>query len=411
MSPPPTVAELLDGLRREERRSHDLLHMVPSENVLSPRARAAYAGTLQARYSFGDGGLNPSWPAMDWFERVERDTEEELAALLGADRLSARPLSGMNAMAVALAASGAADVVSVAVSDGGHAVTSQMARKLGARVHNLPLNPCGGGIDVAAAARDVERLPGPVLIYVDEYCTVRPLRVAGLAALVPPTTVIHYDASHILGLVAGGAVANPLADGAHSIGGSLHKSFPGPHRGVLATNDDTVHEAFRAESARWVSHHHPGHTLALAITLAELRDGWRDYAASVVGNARAFAESLFDLGVPVYGSGFGFTECHQVFIDVAEIMDPRDAAGRLLEAGIRMNAIDIPQLRRGGLRAGLQELTRRGLDEPGARGVAGIVAAAVRGDGDPVALRTRSRSIVERLTWTPSPRDAAAVRG
>ena len=343
---------------------------------------------------------------MDWFEQVERDSEEELSSLLGAEYVSLRPLSGMNAMTVALAASGAKDVMSVAVSDGGHAVTSQMAQKLGARVHMISLDPISGEIDVDATLQTVERLAGPTLIYLDQYCTVRPLRVAQLAARIPPNVILHYDASHILGLVAGGAVANPLVDGARSLGGSLHKSFPGPLRGMLASRDRVSHEAFGAESARWISHHQPGHTLALAITLAEMRNGWQHYALSVVRNAKAFAQALWALGIPVHGAEFGFTECHQVFIDVSDIVDPEYASRCLLDAGIRMNAIDIPQLGRVGLRAGLQELTRRGLDESGARSIAEIAASAIVRDVDSPTLKRRSISISEQLAWEGLPSSA-----
>ena len=37
--------ELIEGLQREQERSREVLHMVPSENVLSPLARSAYSGT------------------------------------------------------------------------------------------------------------------------------------------------------------------------------------------------------------------------------------------------------------------------------------------------------------------------------------------------------------------------------
>jgi len=391
-----SVADLLGQLLQAEVRSSNLLHMVPSENTLSPAARSAYSGTLQSRYSFGDGA---AWPAMEWFESIEQAAAAELATLLECHHLSIRPLSGMNAMTVALSAFAPACVVSVPVSAGGHAVTAQMARRLGATVHNLPLLDDEGGIDVPSAARLIARLPQPVLVYLDQYCAVRPLRVDDLATNLPPGTTVHYDASHIMGLVVGGVVPNPLKDGASSLGGSLHKSFPGPHRGVLAASDAACHQQLEHETSAWVSHHHPGHTIALAITLEEMRGHWPEYAGQVVSNARAFAANLAERGIPVYGSRFGYTECHQVFIDIEPVMDPAQAAHRLLDAGIRVNAIDIPQLGRVGLRAGLQELTRKGLNEAGATEIAGIVGATIDQRTDVRVLQKRSRAIVEDLSW------------
>jgi glycine hydroxymethyltransferase len=403
MMRPRSVTDLLADLDREERQLTQMLHMVPSENVLSPTARLAYEGALQCRYSFGDRRFNAAWPAMEWFEQLEQDVEDELALLFGASYISTRPLSGMNAMTIALGAPAPSSVVTVAIEDGGHAVTGRMARRLGATVHHLRLLPDDGGIDLAATARLVEGLPTPTLIYLDQYCSVRPLAIDGLAEALPPGTPIHYDASHVLGLVAGEVVPSPLAHGASSMGGSLHKSFPGPHRGALGTNNRDFHAMLVEESSGWVSHHHPGHTLALAITLAEMRGRWQEYAEQVVRNARAFAACLSGLGVPVYGAHFGHTECHQVFVDVAEVTPPEHAALRLMEAGIRVNAIEIPQLGRVGLRVGLQELTRRGLNGPGANEIAAIVKACVIDGAASSGLRRRTAALAETLSWqTPT---------
>ncbi len=44
---------------------------------------------------------------------------------------------------------------------------------------------------------------------------------------------IAYDASHVLGLIAGGEFQDPLREGADFITSSTHKTFPGPQGGVI----------------------------------------------------------------------------------------------------------------------------------------------------------------------------------
>ncbi|EQD64026.1 serine hydroxymethyltransferase, partial [mine drainage metagenome] len=45
--------------------------------------------------------------------------------------------------------------------------------------------------------------------------------------------LLFYDASHVLGLIAGGVFQDPIREGADVLFGSTHKSFFGPQGGLL----------------------------------------------------------------------------------------------------------------------------------------------------------------------------------
>src|SRR4030067_3600624 len=47
---------------------------------------------------------------------------------------------------------------------------------------------------------------------------------------------VAYDASHLLGLMAGGVFQEPFKEGADFITSSTHKTFPGPQGGVILGN-------------------------------------------------------------------------------------------------------------------------------------------------------------------------------
>ena len=50
---------------------------------------------------------------------------------------------------------------------------------------------------------------------------------------------VAYDASHVLGLIAGGQFQDPLREGADFITSSTHKTFPGPQGGVIMGSPNT----------------------------------------------------------------------------------------------------------------------------------------------------------------------------
>ena len=57
--------------------------------------------------------------------------------------------------------------------------------------------------------------------------------------------IITYDASHVLGLIAGGKFQQPLKEGADVMIGSTHKTLPGPQGGIVLTNNGELYEKLK----------------------------------------------------------------------------------------------------------------------------------------------------------------------
>jgi glycine hydroxymethyltransferase len=188
-------------------------------------------------------------------------------------------------------------------------------------------------------------------------------------------TILHYDGSHVLGLIAGGEFSQPLAEGADILLGSTHKTFPGPQGAVvLSSNRDNNPKYFkkvqRAIFPGLVSNHHLWRLPPLAITLLEMREFGAHYAKQVIANAQALAKALDRESIPVLAKSLGYTQSHQVLVDVAEFGGGGTAAKQLEIANIICNknllskddinkAMENPS----GLRLGTQEMTRWGLKE------------------------------------------------
>ncbi len=344
---------------------------IPSENMLSPMARLAFLSDGFSRYFFDEKEVFGRWS----FEggsiigRIQKEILTPLFRRVGqAEYVNLHPISGLTGMTLALMAFGGgpgATVVSVGVPNGGHPDTRYVSEKLGYRVLDLPFADWAHVDEEALGNLIAEERPS--LVYVDHATSLFPIdleRVIGtIRAAARDSVHAHVDTSHVNGLVWGGQLPNPLACGADSYGGSTHKTFPGPHKAVLFTNDPEVAERLTLTAVNMISHHHMASVIALAITLLEFVEcGGKEYAARTIENARNFATALAGRGFDVQGKEWGFTANHQVWLDSPTGFQAHEAASLLFEAGAVVNPYNpLPSLGGPGLRLGLNEPTRLGL--------------------------------------------------
>ncbi|MFD0339988.1 hypothetical protein ACFVH0_15060 [Streptomyces sp. NPDC127117] len=341
------------------------MNLVPSENRMSPLAQLPLRSDFYNRYFFNDR-LDPAfWQFRGGQEAAELETDlalNSLAHLARAPHVNVRPISGMSAMMIAmagLAGPPGATVVSIEASSGGHYATSDVAARLGFSSRTVPVTR--GVVDPERLGR-VLREEQPRLVYLDLQNSLHELDVRGVVRLIEehsPSTLLHVDCSHTLGLVLGGAMANPLDEGADSTGGSTHKTFPGPHKGVLVTRDAELRNRLRDAQFRMLSSHHFAETLALGFAAAEFCHFGADYAAQVLANARLFGSLLREAGFNVVADDDGpATSTHQVWVRIGSAADTDGFSQALYDLGIRVNVqVDLPGVPGPVLRLGVSELS------------------------------------------------------
>ncbi|MEA3420319.1 MAG: hypothetical protein U9Q97_01425 [Acidobacteriota bacterium] len=199
--------------------------------------------------------------------------------------------------------------------------------------------------------------------------------------------VIMYDMAHVLGLY--GAFQKPLEEGANCVTGSTHKTFFGPQRGLIIGNFpkgsplrklwlDIRSRAFPGST----SNHHLGTLLALLMAAYEMNEFKEEYQEKICSNAKAFARALKDKGIPVEGDeADGFTETHQVLIRIKEFGPGMEVARRLEENNILINYQALPDdetfLAPSGIRMGVQEMTRFGMNKEDFDVLSGLIADVV----------------------------------
>lgn len=398
------LGALLDALVADQQRARLSLNLTPSENTLSPLARLPFVLDTYSRYYFDHLRMFGSWSfygSLGSGAIEQRIVQPLLRELLGVEHVNVQPLSGLNCMLVAMGAlAGAGDtVVTVPVEYGGHISTAGVASRLGMTVVPLPMaGP--HRLDEGALAALLER-DKPALVYLDQSTQLFPLDPQPIRDCIDgcsPRTLLHFDSSHINGLILGGAVPNPLDRGAHTVGGSTHKTLPGPHKGFLATRRGDLAQRIDDMSGIFVSHHHPADVASLGITLLEMKhcDG-AAYAERVVANARQLGAVLHARGLDVSAAEMGFTDCHQIWVALPAGGDGCELGNLLYASGIHVNRVGVPEVSGPALRLSSAEITRMGAGACEIAELGDLLADAILTGANEDALRPRAECLRARL--------------
>jgi glycine hydroxymethyltransferase len=108
-----------------------------------------------------------------------------------------------------------------------------------------------------------------------------------------------------------------------------------------------------------------------------------EYAGQIVRNAQALGSSLDELGTPVEAREFGYTRSHMIAVNVAQWGGGVEVARRLEANDIILNYNMLPgdsdPRNPSGLRIGVPEMTRFGMDERAMGELAQLLHDGIRG--------------------------------
>jgi len=202
-----------------------------------------------------------------------------------------------------------------------------------------------------------------------------------IAAEVGATFMV--DMAHFAGLVAGKVLTgdyDPVPH-AHIVTTTTHKTLRGPRGGLVLCETDLAEFVDRG-CPMVLGGPLPHIMAAKAVALAEASEpSFRAYAAAVVENARALADSLIAHGVSVVTGG---TDNHLVLVDVRPFrLNGRQAEAALRTAGITLNRNVVPNETNGawytsGLRLGSAAVTTLGMGADEMREIGDTIAAVLR---------------------------------
>ncbi len=410
----PTVAAIIDD---ERTRQIESLEMIASENYASAAVLEATGSVFTNKYAEGYPGKR-YYAGNQHSDRLEQLAIDRAKELFGADHANVQPTSGAEAnMAAYMAFVNPGDtIMGMELSQGGH-LTHGSPVNFSGRLYNFvpyTVDRESEAIDMAAVKR-LALEAKPKIIVAGATAYPRAIDFAAFAEIAKETgALLMVDMSHIAGLVAGGAHANPIPH-ADIVTTTTHKTLRGP-RGALALCKAEHADALdRAVFPGTQGGPHLHSIAAKAVAFGEaLRPEFKDYARQVVENAAALAGELMAGGLRLVSGG---TDNHLILVDCNSAgISGLKAQNALQGAGIVTNRNTIPYDQRSayvtsGLRMGTPALTSRGMGPAQMRRVGQWIVRVLKDpDGEGVREQVREEVAVFARTYpVPGITDAVAV--
>ncbi len=381
-----TDPELAEAIGQELHRQQDGIELIASENIVSRAVLEAQGSVLTNKYAEGYPGRR-YYGGCEYVDVAEQLAIERARKLFDCGFANVQPHSGAQAnAAVFFSLLQPGDTfMGLDLAAGGHLT------------HGSPVNISGKWfkvapytvrredqvIDMEEVAR-IAREAKPKLIVAGGSAYARFWDFARFRRIADEVgAYFMVDMAHFAGLVAGGAHPSPFPH-AHIATTTTHKTLRGPRGGMILSNDEAL--AKKVNSAVF-----PGtqggplmHVIAAkAVAFGEaLRPEFRAYAAQVVANAKALAETLKELG---FGIVTGGTDNHLLLVDLrSKRLTGKAAEAALNRAHLTCNKNAIPfdpekPMTTSGVRLGSPAATTRGFGEAEFREVGRMIGEVLDG--------------------------------
>jgi glycine hydroxymethyltransferase len=377
-------------LAYEAKRQADTINLIASENYVSEDVMKALGSTLTNKYAEGYPGAR-YYGGNVHIDSIELLAMERALALFGLSKnewsVNVQALSGSPAnvaVYTALVPAGG-KIMGLSLAHGGHLTHGHKASVTGKWWQQVPytLSADTELLDYDII-RDIALAEKPAMIVAGYTAYSRVIDWQALRAIADEAgAVLHVDASHIAGLIAGGVYPSPFAY-ADTVMMTTHKTLRGP-RGALVFSRLAYSERInKAVFPGLQGGPHMNTIAGIAVALHEAaQPAFKRYAAQIVKNALALAEALQQKGWRIISGG---TDTHVFLMDTwMNDVSGQAASDALEKEGIIVNKNAIPFD------------TRTPTDPSGIR--IGTAAETTRGktEEDMIALAERIDSILRAL--------------
>jgi glycine hydroxymethyltransferase len=415
--------QIRELIERENRRQHEGVELIASENYASDDVMAAQGSVLTNKYAEGLPGKR-YYGGCEVVDAVEQLAIDRLKALFGASWANVQPHSGASANAA----------VMLAVLKPGDAILGFDLAHGGHLTHGSPVNYSGklyqphfygveeetGVIDmdkVAAKAAEVK----PRLIICGASAYSRDWDYARFRAIADEVgALLLADISHPAGLIASGHLNDPMPH-CHIVTSTTHKTLRGPRGGIIMMGSDfenpwglkTPKGAVRTMSSLLDSAVFPGmqggpleHVIAAkAVAFGEdLQPSFKSYTDQVIKNAQAMAAAFVDRGYHLISGG---TDNHLMLIDLRNKgVTGKQADAALGKAHITVNKNMVPfdtqsPFVTSGIRVGTPAVTTRGMVESDMEQIVDWIDAVIHAPEDEAVIGRVAEAVRMRMRALP----------
>src|SRR3989441_4254608 len=298
-----TDPDVASAIASELDRERTTLRLIASENYASPAVLAALASTMNNKYAEGYPGRR-YYGGCQFVDVTETLAIERAKELFGAEHANVQPHAGAQAnMAVYGAFLDPKDpgekVLGLVLPHGGHLT------------HGSPVNFSGKWfsfvgyeVDRQSELLDMDRIRAlarehrPKIILAGYTAYPRTIDFAAFRRIADEVeAILMVDASHFIGLVAGGAYPSPVPH-ADVVTFTTHKTLRGPRGAMILSRAEHAKAIDKAGFPMMQGGPLEHAIAAKAVALKEaMEPSFRDYAERVVRTARALAASLAEEGL------------------------------------------------------------------------------------------------------------------
>lgn len=388
--------EVFGAIENEQRRQHEGLELIASENFVSEAVMEAAGSVFTNKYAEGYPGKR-YYGGCEFTDVVEDLARDRAKQLFGADHANVQPHSGSQANAAAYSSvlQPGDTILGLDLAHGGHLTHGHKLNFSGKlyRVVSYGVRKDTEVIDYDELEQIATR-EKPKLIIGGGSAYPRTFDFARMRAIADACgALLLIDMAHFAGLVAGGVHPSPVPH-AQFVTTTTHKTLRGPRAGMILCKQE-----YATAVDKNVFPGHQGGPLvhiiaAKAVAFKEaLEPSFKEYARQIVANAKVLAQTLKNAGYRIISGG---TDTHLMLVDVfAKGMLGSEAEAALGKAGITVNKNAIPfdtnpPLKPSGIRIGTPAMTTRGMKEPEMEQIGRWIAEALEHRSDDKALdRTR----------------------
>jgi len=399
--------EVSQAIANEERRQHEGLELIASENFVSEAVLEAAGSVFTNKYAEGYPGKR-YYGGCEFTDVVENLARDRAKQLFGAEYANVQPHSGSTANMTAYAAvlQPGDTILGLNLAHGGHLTHGHHLNFSGKTYKVVPygVRKDTEVIDYDELEQIAER-ERPKLIIGGGSAYPRIIDFARMRQIADKVGATYLvDMAHFAGLVAAGVHPSPVPH-AHIVTSTTHKTLRGPRSGLILAKQE-----FGAAIDKSVFPGAQGGPLvhimaAKAVCFYEaMQPAFKDYAQQIVANAKVLAQELANQGFRVISGG---TDTHLMLIDVfSRGMLGSEAEKALGEAGITVNKNAIPfdtnpPLKPSGIRLGTPAVTTRGMKETEMRQIALWIGDALDHRSEPERLIRIRRQVLEMAEMFP----------
>jgi len=343
----------------------NILSFVPSENSWFI-FDSIWKKNIDNRYYFINDNLKSSFLWKKYITEIYNYIEFNLKQLLKSDFINLSPISGLTQMLLILKSFWLEQwdfIMWVPLNKWGHYNTKRLIELLWYKFIEIPFE--WNNINHIKLVNLINS-NNIKLLYVDQMTWVSNFNFDfSIKQLINHEIIFYNDISHNLAFIISWVHKNPIDLWFDAFGWSFHKSFPGPQKAFVATNNIILANSINNTSDILFSSIHFWDIYDVWIVLDYMDWKWETYTKNIILNVNIFWKILEEYWFEIIWKKWNiYSFNHQLLFLLPNSFSPDNFAKKLEEIWILVNSMFLPFTNwKKGIRMWFQEVTLLGMGE------------------------------------------------